>query len=64
MWEALKNDPSEVLSHRLRVPGGWIVRSVVILKGLPSGANCGIEQTFVSDPNHQWSQADNRPGQK
>jgi len=55
MWEQL-NDQSrtssgtEIRSSRLKVPKGWIVRSVV------ASANGGVEavQTFVEDDGHDW----------
>jgi hypothetical protein len=53
MWDELGNveEPSGgvAVSHRLKVQGGWIVRTVVF-----KGASCAAEQTFVSDPGHEW----------
>jgi hypothetical protein len=53
MWEQL-SDAEELndgvtVSHRLKVTGGWIIRTVVL-----KGASCAVEQTFVSDPHHEW----------
>lgn len=53
-WEAIPEAPNSTLtsisSARLRVPGGWIVRTIV------SRLNAGvsIKQTFVRDPAHEW----------
>jgi len=45
-WEQLKDrEDSEISSDRLKVPGGWLIRSVV------QGA---IVQTFVEDPMYTW----------
>lgn len=54
MWEELKDDGSDTFSHRMKVPGGWIVRTVVKTNN-PAGAGCAVEQTFVSDPTDEWS---------
>ncbi len=54
MWEKITGDSgcpdANVTSHRLRVPGGWIVRTVM------SRYNAGVHvvQTFVTDPTHDW----------
>jgi hypothetical protein len=32
-------------SHRLKVYGGWIVRTVIVKS---------VAQTFVLDPDHHW----------
>ncbi len=49
-WQQLKDrEGSEISSDRLKVPGGWIVRSVI------SGA---IEQTFVADPLYVWEKTE------
>ncbi len=37
-------------SHRLRVPGGWIVRTITY--GYKIGA--AGSQVFISDPTHEW----------
>ena len=55
MWEQLE-DYSRFISHRLKVPGGWIVRTVVIAIAAHEGGapNCVVEQTFIRDPGHKW----------
>lgn len=42
MWEQITNDTG---TYRLPVPGGWIVRYMVI--GHPA-------LIFISDPTHEW----------
>jgi len=37
-------------SHRLKVPGGWIVRTMV--SRYHAGAD--VAHTFVADPQHEW----------
>lgn len=37
-------------SHRLKVPGGWIVRSIT--SRYQAGAD--VSQIFVADPEHKW----------
>ncbi len=57
MWELIpdlvlkegeRNSACE--SHRLKVPGGWIIRTIA--GHWRSGG--GVAQTFVGDPNHKW----------
>ena len=38
------------VSHRLKVPGGWVVRTITY------GYNIGAttHQVFVADPEHKW----------
>lgn len=54
MWEKIENDSSDSTersnSARLKVPGGWIVRTTY--HGYNTGA--AIAQTFVADCNHTW----------
>ena len=55
MWEeilidAKGNDSTAMFSHRLKVPGGWILQTIV--SRYHGGAS--VEQTFVADPAHQW----------
>jgi hypothetical protein len=58
MWEQLE-DFSRFMNHRLRVPGGWIVRTVVIAFSAHEGGapapSCDVEQTFIRDPGHKWA---------
>ena len=58
MWEQLE-DFSRFMSHRLKVPGGWIVRTVVRAVSAQEGggvpaSSCDVEQTFIRDPSHKW----------
>ena len=48
-WEPISED-DKLVSHRLRVTGGWIVRSM--FSEWRTGA--AIAQTFVKDENHAW----------
>jgi len=52
-WEAIPDMFCK--SQRLKVPGGWVVRSM----------NCGVNptiiiQTFVEDRYHTWGKGDNQ----
>ena len=46
-WESIEND-SDPSSGRLKVPGGWIVRSYMY------SVTGGIHQIFIADSLHQW----------
>lgn len=46
-WEKIS-----LQSDRLKVPGGWIVRSYLDV-GVTARA-CSIHQVFISDPEHLW----------
>lgn len=37
-------------SERLKVPGGWLVRTVVV-----HYRGAAVDQAFVSDPGHEWT---------
>lgn len=56
MWELIeeKNKKDDnltyIVSHRLKIPGGWIVRTVT--SRYHGGAHS--EQTIVTDPQHTW----------
>jgi len=58
MWENIPKEPDPDLcdascsSYRLKVPGGWIVRTIVY--SLSSGGGCAVDQTFISDADHTW----------
>lgn len=47
-WEELENTQSTM---RLKVIGGWVVKSIHIVGGQDS---CGVGMVFVPDPNHEW----------
>ncbi len=57
MWERIKDIDSHVQTSRLNVPGGWIVR-VVVKYDTAEGTACAVDQTFVNDPNHDWTLCD------
>lgn len=52
-WELLDSGPSTAgpRTERLKVPGGWIVRSTI-----PHGYNAGsaVHQIFIEDEAHEW----------
>lgn len=50
-WESLDDSVSDSHSHRLKVPCGWIVRTIVKKYGNGGAHSC---QTFVADPEHNW----------
>ncbi len=58
MWEVIETPekPAKmtIVSHRLRVPGGWIVRTIA---GFPytGGSALDVVQTFVPDSLHLWN---------
>lgn len=52
-WEKLDDNDSHTFSHRLHVHGGWIIRTTIVI-AQSEGATCAVEQTFVSDQNHEW----------
>jgi hypothetical protein len=49
MWEVVTAIGNNIRSDRHEVLGGWIVRT---FKTDEYGS--GVEQNFVSDPNHKW----------
>lgn len=51
MWEEIYEADPYTETDRLKVPGGWIVRTVA------EGRNesIGVALTFVPDPGHKWS---------
>jgi hypothetical protein len=52
-WEKIdcESNINWSVTERLKVPGGWIVRSTVHFFEKKSGA---MTSTFVSDPDHIW----------
>jgi len=46
MWELLSWQGT---SHRLKVPNGWIVRSIK-----ENANHTSVDQIFVEDKNHEW----------
>ena len=56
-WQPLQENQDtrkafrEIVSERLKVHGGWIIRTVVTNHGNDSIA---LDQIFVSDPSHAW----------
>jgi hypothetical protein len=52
IWE-----PIDDYSDRLKVPGGWIVASYIVIDRY-KGASVSIHQVFVADPSHEWQLED------
>ena len=48
MWEKIDKQ-----TERLKVPGGWIVRSK--FTEIFNGCAVSVHQIFVIDPDHSWS---------
>jgi hypothetical protein len=57
-WEEERSIDREV--SRLKVPGGWVVTTVVLISG---GGDCNVSATsvFVADRNHGWVLSSNTP---
>ncbi len=64
MWETIPDsEPKKTdfyeetcRSERMRVPGGWIVRSTTTIYGPTTGSAGGISvsQIFIVDHTHEW----------
>ena len=52
LWETINDNACNTRSDRLRVPGGWIVRTITYTGHANGGA--AVAQTFVVDHNHEW----------
>ncbi len=55
MWEEIPsvdagNKDTSIFNHRLKVPGGWIVRTIV---SRPQ-SSASVDQMFVTDTDHEW----------
>jgi hypothetical protein len=48
-WETI-----DETSHRLKVPGGWIIRSYILARVLTGNVSAAMDMIFVKDPNHEW----------
>lgn len=51
-WEPIAREQCEFYTDRLKVPGGWIVRTSDI-EVYPYSA-ISESSCFVRDPNHEW----------
>jgi hypothetical protein len=51
-WELIDD-----YSDRLKVPGGWIVRSWIRDRWMDS-PSVSVHQVFVADPSHEWKFVD------
>lgn len=57
MWEKISHSHGidVIMSDRLKVPGGWIVRTIIISQSEDKSANnSAVAQTTIVDPNHEW----------
>ncbi len=58
MWEVIGETPIDsnliIRSHRLRVPGGWIVRTITGIDRGIHAVDVEMVQTFVPDLNFKW----------
>lgn len=49
-WEVVHQEKNGLSgTSRAKVPGGWLVNTVVIIKNVPT-----MSSVFVSDPNWYW----------
>jgi len=58
-WEEISSegvDASHLISDRLWVPTGWIVRTRYYSRMFDSsgGISVSVHQVFVKDPEHTW----------
>lgn len=60
-WEKIVDTKSEAATHRLRVPGGWLVREQFWAINPVEDVACSfaVALVFVPDPNNEWA----APGQ-
>ncbi len=49
LWEPICQEKSGG-SSRAKVPGGWIVNSLIVVDNLPS-----LSSVFIYDPEWKWS---------
>jgi len=62
MWKLIREDMESppgnlpgsniTISHRLKVPGGWVLRTTVT--AISSGGGVSVHHVFVKDPHHEW----------
>ena len=58
MWEKIDGD-----TKRLKVPGGWVVRSRFdreILTGHFASMSVSVSQVYVPDSKHEWKLPDEK----
>jgi len=51
-WETITEDP---FCYRLKVYGGWIMKSVLKERSDRGSIALAVSMVFVPDPNHEWS---------
>lgn len=59
MWETVAvtdHDPVPVVAEteRLRVQGGWVVRTIVRSRSWDETISVASDSVFVPDPSHEW----------
>jgi len=58
MWEKIleegeaKNITVGPHSYRMKVPGGWIVRTIV--QAMTSNGGAAVHHIFIKDPEYAW----------
>jgi hypothetical protein len=60
-WEPIPGEIDRVESHRLKVPGGWIIRTIAMpmIQNLQAeSSSCSVasavSQIFIADSGHSW----------
>jgi hypothetical protein len=57
-WESISDSTAGCMSARLKVPGGWIVRTVFLREvyfSTTGAVGTEMKMIFVSDPDHKWN---------
>ena len=53
-WEHIPCDDDYSTSYRLKVPGGWVIRS----RASYGTDSASVHHVFVKDPKHTWELED------
>ncbi len=56
MWEKIE-DNNFIVTQRMKVPGGWIVRSLysdAVSSIAGPAITCALHQLFIEDVEHSW----------
>jgi hypothetical protein len=48
MWQTLKNEGDVMITQRMKVPGGWLVRTMV------SEGDNSVSLAFIPDATWSW----------
>lgn len=62
MWEAIavrkvpEFSNSSMLTERMKIPGGWLIRTTVVAAAYASDGGVAISSHTekIEDPNHTW----------